>query len=118
MPIIFSWIIFILVIFQVPYPDSITQARLTQLLPFFISLFLAFGFTFNIFFQNIFISLSISLGIIILLLLKALGSLNLATGALTLASTGLLISYFRKIKKRNLTKLPKIPKLTKLRRDL
>lgn len=115
-PGIFFWGIFTFIILQVPYPQSLTQASFTQILTFFISLFLAFVFTFNIFLKNIYVSASIALGIIFILILQALDSLNLVTGILTVVAVTLLISYFRKIKRSHLTKLPKIPKLTQLRR--
>lgn len=118
------WAIFIYVILQVPYPESITQANPIQLLSFFLSLFLAIIFTLNILSKNIFISISISLVLIISLFLKALDSLNLVTVSLIAVPIGLLISYFRKIKqsfssskKKSLTKGLKIPKLTRLRRQ-
>lgn len=113
---LFFWGVFGFVVLQIPYPESLTQANITQLLSFFIPLFLAIALTFNIFLKNIFITGSISLGIILLLILKALDSLNLITGVLVIISIGLLVSYFRKLKRKNLTKLPKIPKLTTLRR--
>lgn len=118
------WAIFIYVILQVPYPESITQTNPIQLLSFFLSLFLAIIFTLNILSKNIFISISISLVLIISLFLKALDSLNLVTVSLIAVPIGLLISYFRKIKqsfssskKKSLTKGLKIPKLTRLRRQ-
>lgn len=115
-PTLVLWAIFAYVILQVPYPDSLTQANTTQLLSFFVPLFLAITFSANIFIKNIFISVSVSLGIISSLFLKALNSLNLVTAVLVILSIGLLVSYFRKIKRRNLTKWPKIPKLTHWRR--
>lgn len=115
-PVLFLWGIFGLVILQVPYPQSITQADFLQLSLFFIPLFLAILFTLNIFLKMGLISGSLSLGIIFLLILKALDSLNAVTAVLVIISIGLLISYFRKFKRKNLTKLPKIPKLTNLRR--
>lgn len=116
-PALIFWAIFAYVVLQVPYPESLTQANITQLLAFFAPLFLAVTLTLNIFLKNIFIAGSISLGIIFFLILKALDSLNLVTAVLTIISTGLLVSYFRKIKRRNLTKLSKISKLTKLRKE-
>ncbi len=116
-PGIISWGIFIFVVLQIPYPQTLIQANLVQLLSFFISLFLALSFTINIFLKNIPSSVSFSLGLISLLILKALDTLNLVTGILTIIAIYLLISYFRKINKRSLTKLPKIPKLTKLGKE-
>lgn len=115
--VLIFWAIFAYVILQVPYPDSLTQANPKQLLFFFIPLFLAITLTLNILLKNIFSSASISLGLILLLILKALDSLNLVTGILTAVAVYLLVSYFIKVKRRSLTKLPKIPKLTKLRKE-
>lgn len=101
-PIIFCWGGFIFVIMKVPYPESLTAANFTQLAPFIFFLFLALSLTLNIFLRNIFISGSISLGLIFLLILKALDSFNLVTGSLVTVVMYLLISYFSKIRKRNL----------------
>lgn len=115
------WGIFAYIVLQVPYPNSLTQATLLQLLVFFISLFLAITFTLNIFLSFILLSSILSLGIIFLLILKALDSLNIVTAILTLIAIGLLFSYFRKIKKGSLnpiksglTSSGKISKLTGL----
>ena len=116
-PALIFWGIFIFVIFQLPYPESLTQASLFQLLAFFIPLFLALVLTLNLFLKFIFFSASISLGIIFLLLLKALNTLNFVSAALIIVAVGLLLSYFRKNKvKHNLTSLSKISKLTSLHR--
>ncbi len=112
-PALACWGIFAYVILQIPYPESLTQANFTQLLPFFASLFLALVFTLNILFKNILLSFSICLGLIFLLILKALDSLNIVTGILIVVATYLLASYFKRAKKKGLTKQPKIPKLTK-----
>lgn len=108
------WGVFIFVVFNVPYPESLAQANFTQISLFFVPLFLAIAFTLNFFFKNILMSFSITLCLIFFLILKALDSLNIVTGILILTSGGLLFSYFKKVKRKNLTKLPKIPKLTKL----
>ncbi len=113
LPALVFWASFAYVVLQVPYPDSLTQANFTQILPFFASLFLALVFTLNILFKNILFSSSISLGLIFLLILSALDSLNIVTGILIVVATYLLASYFRKAKRKGLTKQPKIPKLTK-----
>ena len=115
-PALIFWTIFAYVVLQIPYPESLTQANILQLLSFFIPLFLAITLSFNLILKNIFISISISSGLIFFLFLKALDSLNLVTAILVIISVALLVSYFRKIKRRNLTKWPKIPKLTHLRR--
>lgn len=115
---------FIIVLFVVPYPENLTQANLTQIIPFFASLYLTLTTIFNLIFKNILLSLSISLGLVFLLILNALDSLNILTGALTIVATFLLISYFWKGKGKSLipiqsglTNGSKIPKLTKLRRQ-
>lgn len=114
-PAFLFWVVFIFVVLKIPYPDSLTQANLTQVVPFFSSLYLALLFTFNIALKNMLLSGAIALGLIFLLILKALDSLNLVTVILTLLATGLLASYFRKMNK-HLTKQTKIPKLTQLRK--
>ncbi len=99
-PVIIFWGIFIFVILQIPYPDSLTQANLSQSLFFFLSLFLAVTATANIFLKNLLISSLISLGVAALLILKALEALNIVTTVLIVAAIALLISYFKKNKKR------------------
>lgn len=108
--------IFIYVIFNVEYPQTITQATLFQLMVFFVPLFLALTFSLNLFFKNFISSGAISSGIIVLLLLKALDSLNIVSAILTILASFLLVSYFQKAKKKSLTNYSKIPKLTSLRR--
>lgn len=124
-PALFFWGIFLFVILQIPYPESLIRANFIQVILFFTSLYLALIFTFNIPLKNILSSSAISLGLIFLLILKALGSLNLITGLLVIISVGLLVSYFRKAKRgshsinsgfKNLTKQAKIPKLTHIRK--
>ena len=115
-PALIFWGIFIFVVLQIPYPDSITGANFQQLSFFFIPLFFALTFSANFFLKNIYISSSIALGCILLLILKALDSLNLVTGILIVISVGLLISYFRKATRRSLTLGLKTPKLISLRR--
>lgn len=95
-PVIFTVVIFIFVVITIPYPESLAQANLTQIIPFFASFYLALTFIFNLILKNILLSLSISLGILFLLILNALDSLNILTGALTIIATALLISYFWK----------------------
>ena len=110
------WLGFIFVIFQVPYPESLTSANTTQLISFFVPLYLSLIFTLNIFLKNISISASLSLGLIFLLILKALDSLNFVTGILLIISVYLLVSYFKKGGSSGLTLSSKIPKLHSLRR--
>ena len=115
-PVLF-WGIFVYVILQVPYPESITQANSVQLLAFFIPFFLGVAFSLNLFLKNFFITGSLSLGLVFLLILKALDSLNIVTIVLIIISVGLFVSYFRRIKKKGLTNYSKIPKLTNMRKQ-
>lgn len=116
-PALIFWGVFIFVIFQVPYPESLTQASSFQLLSFFAPLFLALIFTLNLFLKFIFFSVSISLGIIFMLLLKSLNALNFVSAILIIVAVGLLLSYFKKTKgKNNLTSVSRISKLTHLHR--
>lgn len=115
-PILLFWGLFFYAVFKLPYPESFTQANFIQLIAFFIPGFLALALTINLLIKNLFSALSISLGLIFLLILKALDSLNLVTGILILTAVFLLVSYFRKVKKRSMNRLPKIPKLTNLQR--
>lgn len=114
-PALLLWGTFTGVILFIPYPENLVQANFSQITPFFAALFLALIFTLNIFLKNFLQSFSLTLGLIFILILKALDSLNLVTGILTLAATGLLLSYFKKPKHYNLTKHTKIPKLTHMR---
>lgn len=99
-PALIFWGIWILVIFYVPYPESLTQASLWQILAFFIPLFLALTFT---------LSAPIALGIVFLTLLKALDALNFVSAALIITAVALLLRV-------RLTSARKISKLTSLRR--
>lgn len=122
---LFFWGIFVYVVLQIPYPETLTQANIYQAAPFFVSLFFAFAFSLNIFLKNLSLSLALSLGIIFLLILKALDSLNIVTGILTVAAIYLLVSSFKKVRVRNptlnsgfknLTRKPKIPGLKSFKR--
>ena len=115
-PAVIFWIFFSVVIFQVPYPESLIKADFVQISFFFLSLYLALLFSLNIFLRNLPSSASISLGIISLLILKALDTLNLITTILVIASIMLLVNYFKKSKSGSLTSTQKIPKLTRLRK--
>lgn len=99
-PALLFWGVFIFVIFQVPYPESLTQASLFQVLAFFIPLFLALTFT---------LSAPIALGVVFLLLLKALDALNFVSVALVVTAVVLLLRV-------RLTSSGKISKLTSLQR--
>lgn len=109
LPLIF-WGIFIYIIFNISYPNSLTEATFFQLLSFFLSLFLAIISTINIFLTLI-ISTIISLGLILLLILKGFGLLNIVTAILTLVAVGLLLSYFRNINSKGISFKSQIPKL-------
>lgn len=111
------WLAFIYVLFNVDYPQTLVQASLSQLISFFLTLFLAVLFTLNIFLNFLAISFFISLGFIILLLLQALHSLNLVTGILTIVSIWLFISYFKKSKRSQFTSKFQIPKLRLSNKD-
>lgn len=120
--IIISGVLFFYTIFQVPYPSSLTSANPYQLIFFFIPLFLGLTSLFFLKF-NLLGSGSLALGIIILLVLKAFDSLNLATILLDLVATFLLFSYFKNLKAFSLKKskartLPKKPKQGKLTHKL
>ncbi len=115
------WSVWIYVIFTVPYPDSITQADSSQLLSFFIPLFLALTATVNLLLKNLPSSIILSLGLILLLILKALQSINTISVILTLAAITLLISYFKGFEnltpiKSGLTSSLNMPKLTRWRK--
>jgi hypothetical protein len=109
---IVSWGFFIYVIFNVPYPDSLPAANLSQLLAFFIPLFLSLILTINFIFKNMPSSIILSFGILLLLILKSLGALNLISIILTVLAVALLISYFQP----NLTYPTFMPKIKHLRR--
>lgn len=101
LPAIFSWLIFLNVLFTIPYPESITQAKPVELTLFFFTFYFAASFLLNVFLKNIFISLSIAFGIITFLLLKALDSLNFVTGIIDITVMFLLVSYFKKMSNKN-----------------
>lgn len=110
------WGLFLYVLFFVDYPKNLTSAHPFQILPFFLTLFLAVTLTTYLVSKNFLISALLSVGVVILLILKGLDSLNLASAGLTILAIGLLISYFRK-NRRRLTYAPKIPRLIPLRRQ-
>lgn len=94
-PALFFWIMLLFVIFTMEYPKSLTQATFFQLFIFFTPLYMALTLTINLIVKNILRCLIIAFGLIILLILRALDSLNLVTGILTILAVGLLVSYFR-----------------------
>lgn len=113
---IFCWGFFVYIVFNVKYPESLVEASFIQWVVFFLPLYLSLTLTFKLILNSLPISGSISLGIIILLIMKGLDALSLVSGALTIISIGLLVSYFKKLKRTNLTSGYKIPKLTSLQR--
>lgn len=115
-PALIFWGIFILVIFTVPYPETLTSASSIQLLVFFIPLFLSLAFTFEIFIKFLPRSIALSFGLIILLILKPLGSLNLVSAGLTIVAIVLLISYFKKKRLTIHSNVPKIKNLSRRKR--
>ena len=108
------WGIFGMVILKVSYPNTLTSANALQLLSFFIPLFLALTFSLNILLNFMPRSIAISFGLIILLILKSLGSLNFVSTILTLVAVFLLFSYFKKRSK--LTIHSNVPKMRNLGR--
>ena len=89
-----SWGLFLYVLFFMEYPKSLTQASPFQLLVFFTPLYFAISFSLYLIIKNLVVCLVISLGIILLLILKALDSLNFVSGGLAIISVLLLVSYF------------------------
>ena len=111
-PALVCWGIFIYVILQVPYPETLTSANTFQIFAFFSAIFLAFSFTLNFFLGYMLKSIIISFGLILLLVLKALNSLNIVSFALTIIAFGLLLSYLKKQKR--LTSHSNVPKMRNL----
>jgi len=112
--VFFSWSIFILVVLKVDYPQSLPQASTFQLLAFFTSFFLASTSTLYLALKRLLPSVVFSVGIILLLLLKALGVLNIVTGVIVIIAVFLVAGSFKK--KSSLTKQTKEPKLKNLLR--
>jgi len=99
-----------LMIFKTTPPESLTSASPLQLLiflPIFLFLF-SFG---NIFLKNYFKSLGLSLGLLILVILKGLGIINLAS--LIILSLGLII-LIKSLKYKKPADKNHIPKLSNL----
>lgn len=95
-PLIIFCTAFALVIYLVEPPKSITEAEVLQLILFFIPLFLLTSFALNLLLKFLLRSFIVGLGFMILLILKALDSLNLVTFSLTVLATILLASAFKK----------------------
>ncbi len=114
--------VFIGIIYYIPPPSSWSEASIFQILIFFIPLLFLLTFFINIFTGYSARSFAISLGIIVLLVLKSVDELNLTTFFLTLVTTILLSTTFKKptlkerrplFRKNGLTSKLRIPKLTK-----
>jgi len=112
-PVFISWGIFIYVVLKVAYPESLTSANTFQIFSFFSSLFLSLSFTINLIVRFMLKSIIVSFGIILILVLKALNSLNIVSFLLTVIAFGLLLSYLKKPNSR-LTTHSKVPKLRNL----
>jgi len=95
-PIIFVWAVFIFITFRLDYPTSIGKASITTLTIFLTPLFLALLLTINLYLKSLFASSVISLGIILLLILKALESLNWLTFIITILAVIFLMGSFKK----------------------
>lgn len=91
-------LIFGVVCWTLEPPQSLAQATISQILLFFVPLFFLLALLINIFFGLFFRSLIISSGLIILLVLKSLDTLNLATLSLTFLVTFLMVISFKKWK--------------------
>jgi len=114
-PMLISWGIFIYVVLKIPYPETLTSANIFQVFSFFTSLFLSLSFTINLLLHFMFKSIIISFGIILIIVLKALNSLNIVSFGLTVIAFGLLLSYLKKQKSR-LTSRSNVPKIRNLSR--
>lgn len=90
--------IFAYVIFNVSYPNSLSEATFFQLTAFFVPLLFTLVFTINLFLNFFLHSIPISLGLIILLVLKGLGTLNIVTAILTILAIWLIVGNFKKVK--------------------
>lgn len=97
-PIIFFAGVFALVLWQTQPPKSLTSATISQILLFFISLFLFLIFLLNIYFQFLIRSFVISLGVVLLLIFKSLDMLNFVSVILIIAATAFLVVSFKKPK--------------------
>lgn len=114
--------VFVYVLFNVPYPNSLAQASFNQLLTFFGSLFFLLLFLINIFLNYLLISAIISGGGVILLLLKGLAALNLVSALLVILAVYFFVSFLKKNHKKNQKPKtgsnPILPNLTPIRSGL
>lgn len=115
LPTIFFAAIFGLVIWQVKPPQTVFDASLTQLVLFYLPLYLLLTSLTNLYFQFLPKSLIASLGLILLPVLKSLDSLNLVTFTLTIVSSILITKSFKKTQKTTFGR--EIPKLSRLKKQ-
>lgn len=115
LPVLLLGLILGLVIWQTPPPASLTSASVLQLTLFLTPLFLLLTFLVDHFLRFFLRSLVVSLGLVILLVLKALDSLNIASLIMTVLAVVLIIKSLKKPKKLNYS--AKIPKLTSLKKQ-
>lgn len=121
LPICFSSLFLGLVIWLVEPPKSITTASLTQLALFLIPLLILLTLIFNLYFKFIFKSLILSFALTLLVILKALDSLNIIAMIITIIATLLLLKSIKKAPThkglRSLNTQNKIPKLQTLKKQ-
>lgn len=115
-PVVAFGLIFGVVVWQIEPPGSFINISIPQAGLFFIPLFLLFASIINLYFQFWPRSLIVSLGFILLLTLKALGTLNLISLGFTITATILIAKSFKKpaANLKKFTYNPKVPKLSKL----
>lgn len=92
--------LFIYIVFNIPYPNSLTEANFYQLITFFGVFLLLTISLINIVINYILVSVPIGLGLTVLLMLKGLDSLNLVSVGLVLIAVWLFASYFKKNQKK------------------
>lgn len=91
LPIPFSAVLFLIVVWQIKPPEALIQASLLQLVLFFLPIFFFFVFLTNLYFKFFLKSILVSLAIIVILVLKALNGLNLLSLAFIPLSLTLII---------------------------
>lgn len=105
LPVLIFGIIFGVIVWYTKPPQSLTSGTFTQILLFFIPLFLFFIFLLNIFLKFLIRSFIISLGIVLLLIFKSLDMFNLVSVFLTLLATMFITISFKKTRKEKAAKL-------------
>lgn len=123
LPILVPGITWGIVIWKLSPPSSLIEANSAQLILFFAPLFLLLVSIMNLYFNFYLKSIVVGLGIIILLVLQALGILNIVSFILTLIAVLLILKTLKKTtpKRRfgapKLTPQVKIPKLSHLEKQ-